>query len=98
MVIMPRLVSITKVSPMVVSGKCFLFAALDAADCVRNKTKTATINRVVMAKFPRALPVAMIQVVWSHIPRTKGTTMSQDADRQQAKMKEFMSLLPLTIE
>lgn len=24
--------------------------------------------------------------------------MSADADRQQAKMKEFMSLLPLTIE
>ena len=24
--------------------------------------------------------------------------MSPDADRQQAKMKEFMSLLPLTIE
>jgi hypothetical protein len=31
-------------------------------------------------------------------PFEKGPAMSVDTDRQQAKMKEFMSLLPLTIE
>jgi hypothetical protein len=29
---------------------------------------------------------------------SKGFIMAPEADRQQAKMKEFMSLLPLTIE